>query len=88
METEKLVARASVLRGQGDIGSARIVLERAAERGNAQANFALAETYDPLILAKWGTFGTRGDAMKARELYTRAEAGGNKEAKQRRDTLR
>ena len=32
---------------QGDIGSARIVLERAAETGNAQASFALAETYDP-----------------------------------------
>jgi len=88
VEVEKLVARARVLLGQGDVGSARIVLERAAEGGSAQANFALAETYDPLVLVKWGTFGTRGDAMKARELYTRAEAGGNKEAKQRRDTLR
>ncbi len=82
------MARASVLRGQGDIGSARIVLERAAETGNAQANFALAETYDPLILAKWGTFGTRGDATKARELYARAAAGGSGEAKQRLDGLR
>lgn len=87
-ETAKLVARARVLLGQGDVGSARIVLERAAEGGSAQANFALAETYDPLILAKWGTFATRGDTTKARELYTRAEAGGNEEAKQRLDTLR
>ena len=87
-ETAKLVARARVLLGQGDVGSARIVLERAAEGGGAQANFALAETYDPLILAKWGTFATRGDAAKARELYTRAEAGGNEEAKRRLDTLR
>jgi DNA repair exonuclease SbcCD ATPase subunit len=87
-ETAKLVARARVLLGQGDVGSARIVLERAAERGSAQANFALAETYDPLILAKWGTFATRGDTTKARELYSRAEGGGNKEAKQRLDTLR
>jgi hypothetical protein len=84
----RLVARASVLLGQGDIGSARIVLERAAETGNAQASFMLAETYDPLILPQWGTYGTRGDAMKARTLYAKAEAGGVKEAKQRFDALR
>lgn len=50
-----LVARAGALPGKGDIGAARIVLERAVEMGSAQASFALAETYDPLILAKWGT---------------------------------
>jgi hypothetical protein len=86
-EAARLVARASVLLGQGDIGSARIVLERVAETGSAQANFALAETYDPLILPKWGTFGTRGDTTKAREFYTKAEASGVKEAKQRFDAL-
>jgi TPR repeat protein len=85
---EKLVARASALLGQGDIGSARIVLERAAESGSTKATFALAETYDPLILPKWGTFGTRGDVDKARELYGKAEAGGNKQAKQRLNALR
>ncbi|WGS21013.1 hypothetical protein [Bradyrhizobium sp. ISRA463] len=87
-DTARLVARASVLLGQGDIGSARIVLERAAENGNAQASFMLAETYDPLILPQWGTYGTRGDAPKARALYAKAEAGGVKEAKQRFDALR
>ncbi|OKO78823.1 hypothetical protein AC630_18475, partial [Bradyrhizobium sp. AS23.2] len=84
----RLVARARILLGQGDIGSARIVLERAAETGNAQASFMLAETYDPLILPQWGTYGTRGDATKARALYAKAEAGGVKEAKQRFDALR
>ncbi len=84
----RLVARASVLLGQGDIGSARIVLERAAETGSAQASFALAETYDPLILPKWGTYGTRGDATKARALYAKAQAGGIKEATERLDALR
>lgn len=38
----------------GDIGAARIVLERAAETGSAQASFTLAETYDPVILSTWG----------------------------------
>jgi hypothetical protein len=69
-----------MLLGQGDIGSARIVLERAAETGNAQASFALAETYDPLVLRRWGAYGTLGDAAKARDLYAKAEAGGIKEA--------
>ncbi len=87
-EVARLVARASVLLSQGDIGSARIVLERAAERGSAQASFTLAETYDPLMLLKWGTYGTRGDAAKARDLYAKAQAGGIKEATERLDALR
>ena len=56
--------------------------------GSAQANFVLAETYDPLILAKWGTYGTRGDASKAQDLYARADPAGIKEAKARLEALR
>ena len=84
----RLVARASVLLGRGDIGGARFVLERADEMGSAQASFALAETYDPLILSKWGAYGTRGDADKARDLYAKAEVRGIKEAKARFEALR
>ncbi|WP_407120052.1 hypothetical protein [Bradyrhizobium sp. STM 3561] len=84
----RLVARARVLLEQGDIGGARIVLERAAERGSAQAVFALAETYDPYVLPKWSTVGTLGDVAKARELYARAEAVGNTQAKLRLEALR
>jgi hypothetical protein len=87
-EVARLMARANVLLGQGAIGSARSVLERAAEAGNAQASFALAETYDPLVLRRWGTYGTHGDVAKARDLYARAQAGGIKEAKERFDALR
>ena len=67
-EAPRLLARASALLGQGNIGAARIVLERAAETGSAQASFMLAETYDPVILSTWGTYGTRGEATKAREF--------------------
>jgi hypothetical protein len=87
-EVARLLARANVLLKQGDIGSARIVLERAAETGNAKASFALAETYDPLVLRKWGAYGTLGDAAKARDLYARAQTGGVKEARERFDALR
>lgn len=83
-----LVVRASSLLGQGDIIAARTVLERAAMMGNAKANFALAETYDPAVLARWGTYGTRGDPDMARKLYTKAVADGIEEAKERAEALR
>src|SRR5260370_12480710 len=87
-EATRLIARASALLGQGNIGAARTVLERAAETGSAQASFMLAETYDPVILSAWGTYGTRGEATKARELYAKAHAGGIQEAKDRVNALR
>jgi hypothetical protein len=86
-EATRLLERAIALLGQGNIGAARAVLERAGETGSAQAIFMLAETYDPLVLSKWGTYGTRGDATKARELYEKAYDSGIKTAKNRSDAL-
>jgi hypothetical protein len=87
-EAPRLMARASLLLSQGNVGAARIVLERAAETGSAPALFALAETHDPTTLAAWGTFGTQGDVAKARELYAKALAGGVLEARDRLNALR
>jgi TPR repeat protein len=86
-EAARLMARASLLLGQGNVGAARIVLERAAEAGSASALFALAETYDPAVLSAWGTVGTRADVAKARELYGKALAGGVHEAQDRLKAL-
>ena len=86
-EAAKLMARARELLDQGNVSAARRVLERAAETGSALASFTLAKTYDPIILSKWGTYGTRGDAAKARELYAKAHAGGIREAKDRSEAL-
>jgi peptidoglycan hydrolase-like protein with peptidoglycan-binding domain len=86
-EAARLMARASLLLGQGNVGAARIVLERAAEAGSASALFALAETYDPAVLSAWGTVGTQGDVAKARELYGKALAGGVHEAQGRLKAL-
>jgi chromosome segregation ATPase len=83
----RLIPRARALLDQGNIGAARIVLELAAEKDIAQANFMLAETYDPAVLSAWGTYGTRGEAAKARELYAKAHRGGIREAKERLDAL-
>jgi hypothetical protein len=88
LEATRLMARASALLGQGNIGAARTVLQRASETGSAQASFMLAETYDPAILSAWGTYGTRGEATKAREFYAKAHAGGIQQAKDRLDALR
>jgi hypothetical protein len=84
----RLMSRASVLVAQGDIGAARIVLERAAETGSAQALFALAETFDPAVLSAWGTVGTQGNVTRARDLYAKALAGGVAAAKDRLATIR
>jgi len=86
-EVARLMARASQLLIVGDVAAARIVLDRAVESGDVQALFALAETYDPLSLSAWGTLGTRGDVAKARELYSKALAGGVQEAKDRLNAL-
>lgn len=86
-EAARLIARASALLGQGDIGAARIVLERASDTGSARASFMLAETYDPAVLAAWGTYGTRSEVTKARDLYARAHAGGIQEARNRLNAL-
>jgi murein DD-endopeptidase MepM/ murein hydrolase activator NlpD len=85
--TAKLVQRANVLLRHGNIGAARVVLGRAAEKGSAQATFRLAETFDPLVLSSWRTHRTRGDATKARELYAKAYAAGIVVAKDRSDAL-
>jgi hypothetical protein len=87
-EATRLIARARALLDQGNIAAARIVLERAAETGSAQASFTLAETFDPVILSTWGTHGTRGDATKAREFYAKAHAAGIQEGKDRFNALR
>lgn len=84
----RLMARANQLLAMGDVAAARIVLDRAAELGNAQALFALAETYDPFSLSAWGTLGTQADVAKAQEFYAKALAGGIQKAKDRMDALR
>jgi predicted RNase H-like nuclease (RuvC/YqgF family) len=86
-EIARLMAQARELLGRGDIGSARSVLERAVDMDSAEASFTLAESYDPLILSKWGTYGTHGDASRAIDLYARALAGGIEEAKERSNAL-
>jgi hypothetical protein len=77
-EIARLMARANALLAQGDIASTRIVLERAVDLGSAKAAFALAETYDPIVLDAWRTFGTLGDRSESHTSYAKARAGAPK----------
>lgn len=64
----------------GDVVTARVPFERAAEAGDARAALALGATYDPMVLARLGVRGIAGDVAKARSWYEKARALGSTEA--------
>ena len=79
-EVAALLARGDALLGSGDIVSARLCYETAAEGGDAQAALRLGETYDPAFLARAHLVGARGDATQAARWYQHALALGATEA--------
>jgi hypothetical protein len=64
----------------GDISAARVAFRRLADAGIAAAALALAETYDPIYLAKHNVIGLLGDREAAKEFYERARQLGSTEA--------
>jgi hypothetical protein len=82
---ETMARRAAAMIKMGDIAAARVLLERPAHNGYAQAMFALAETYDPRVLRQWGIRRPKGDMAQARILYGEALKGGVTEARDRLD---
>jgi hypothetical protein len=56
----------------GDVAGAREILIPLEDAGLGSALFALAETYDPNMLAAWGTHGVASDPDRARALYKKA----------------
>jgi len=79
-EALALRARGDNLFGSGDILSARLFYERAAEGGDGQAALQLGETYDPDFLQRAGVAGIRGDGATARRWYQQALELGASEA--------
>jgi hypothetical protein len=86
-EIATLIRRGEQLLGTGDLSSARLLLRRAAEARDARAAFALAGTYDPLVLSKLPVRGFAPDASAARDWYQRAVELGSREAAARLDKL-
>ena len=75
-EAARWSVRGLVALAKGDISSARLYLARAADAGDPRALVALADTYDPAMLAKLGVVMTPGDATRAREYLVKAAAAG------------
>ena len=86
-ELEALLARGDAFRASGDIASARLFYERAADAGSGPAALRLAESFDPALLAGAGVRGVRGDAAAAHAWYRRAAALGEPEAARRLETM-
>ena len=87
-EVAGLLKRARELIELGDIGAARLLLERAAGANDGTALFALAETYDPAMLTRWRVQGVRPNVDRARFRYQRALDQGVGEARERLAGLR
>ncbi len=86
-EITSLIKRGEQFAAKGDLAAARLLFQRAAEAGDARAAFAVAETYDPAALRRWGEQGLAPDLAMARAWYERARKLGSTEASQRLQML-
>jgi len=82
-----LIKRGDDLLKAGDVAAARSAYERAAAQGNAKAQIGVGKTYDPLVLAKLGARGVRGDPVQAASWYARAGEAGDEEGQRRLHAL-
>jgi hypothetical protein len=86
-EVTSMIARGEELIDTGDLSSARLLLRRAAEAGNARAAFALARTFDPNALKALGLRDGAPDLAEARFWYERAVKLGSPDAPQQLQLL-
>jgi hypothetical protein len=84
----RLLADSAALIQQGKIKVARDKLARAASGGSLRAKFALAETFDPNMLAAWGRSEPVGDVNAALKLYEQVLARGEARARHRIEALK
>ena len=82
-ELAALLKRAKGLLAIGDITSARLLLERAADAQEAEAALMLAGTYDPLVLGSQDLRSVTPDPAAARVWYEKASQLGSADAKRR-----
>ncbi len=77
-----LRGRGEDMLSKGDVAQARLWFSAAADKGDAEAMFKLAETYDPAVLGAWGVVGLTSEPARARALYERSLAGGIEAARE------
>jgi TPR repeat protein len=81
------VKRGEDLIAVGDFVSARVLFQRAADVGDAQATLMLAATYDPNMLDRFRVKGLTMDIAKARWWYEKARDLGSPAAARRLELL-
>jgi hypothetical protein len=82
-ELATLMSRAKLLLAAGDIPSARLLLERAADAQDANAALMLARTYDPEVLGTKDARNVMPDPAMARAWYQQAARFGSTDAQRR-----
>jgi hypothetical protein len=82
-QAKALHDRALRLLKEGDIAAARLLLLHLAERGEGDAAYDLARTFDRDMLTQLGAKGMDGDPIRARDWYERASQDGNAKATER-----
>lgn len=73
-ERELFTQRGNELLAAGDIASARLFFERAADAGDVRSALGMAKTFDPVELARAGVRGLKSDPAKADYWYQRAHS--------------
>jgi hypothetical protein len=86
-ELATLLKRAKDLIATGDIASARLFLERAADAHEAGAALILAQTYDPAVLGTSDARSIAPDPAAARAWYQKAAQFGSQDAQRRLDQM-
>lgn len=86
-EIDALLARGDAFLSTGDIASARLFYERAADAGSGGAALRLGATFDPNFLGRAGVRGSPGDPAQAASWYRRARDLGDAAAAQRLKNL-
>ena len=80
---QRLMTKGDAQLEEGNVSAARLLYERAAEAGLAQAAMALAATFDAAELARLKLRGVEADAKEARRWYERARQLGAAGAEER-----
>lgn len=80
--------RGHALLSRGDVASARLFYQEAANLGSSEAMAAVGKTYDPVALDKLGIKGFQTDPAKAAEWYIKAREAGYTEIAEYLQALR
>jgi hypothetical protein len=86
-DIKRLIKQGEQFAATGDLITARLVFQRAAEAGDATAALAMGASYDPIVLARLGFRGISANVAKARSWYEKAKEFGSSEAPHRLELL-